>query len=204
MSPDIAWSKLIHDDSGGGPTAVRPPLIADRCDLLERSGRVDPLPFVDDEARKTLSSGAELFGDGNLKHVRAAPIRRDDRCEYAWLVARQLRSRKVCFHQDVLCSASIFPVGKSNGALREMWNGHDLSVIAASPQRPPHLAGVTALLDLEATSARPIRIFKRDARCSFDQLSLDPTLQPYFGRSDVTVEDMLRFTDFSLAALQRH
>ena len=116
-SPDIAWSKLIHDDSGGGSGVVRPPLIADRCDLLERSGRVDALP---DEARKTLGSGAELFGDGDLKHVRAAPIRRDDRCEYARLVARQLRSRKVCFHQDVLCSASIFPVGKSNGALREV------------------------------------------------------------------------------------
>ena len=51
-SPDIAWSKLIHDDSGDGPGVVRLPLIADRCDLLERSGRVDPLPFVDDEVRK--------------------------------------------------------------------------------------------------------------------------------------------------------
>ena len=106
-SPDIAWAKLIHDDNGGGPTSARPPMIADRCDLLDRSGRVDPLPFVDDEARKTLCSGATLFGDGDLKHVRAAPIRRDDRCEYARLVARQLRSWKVGFHQNVLCSASI-------------------------------------------------------------------------------------------------
>ena len=111
-SPDIAWAKLIHDDNGGGPTSARPPLIADRCDLLDRSGRVDPLPFVDDEARNTLSSGATLFGDGDLKHVRAAPIRRDDRCEYARLVARQLRSRKVGFHQNVLCSASIFRLVK--------------------------------------------------------------------------------------------
>ena len=125
-SPEIAWAKLIHDDNGAGPTNDRPPLIADRCDLLDCSGRVDPLPFVDDEARQTLGSGANLFGSGDLKHVRAAPIRQDDRCEYARLVARQLRSRKVVFHQDVLCSASIFPVGKTNGALRVVWNGYDL------------------------------------------------------------------------------
>ena len=38
----------------------------------------------------------------------------------------------------------------------------------------------------------------------FDQLALDPVLQPYFGRPDVTVADMLGFTEFSLAELQRH
>ena len=94
-----------------------------------------------------------------------------------------MTAQRVVFHQDVRCSASIFPLGKANGALREVWNGHDLSVIAASAPRPPHLAGVAALSKLRGDTYEADRVFKRDARYVFDQLTLDPLLQLYFWSS---------------------
>ena len=128
--PDFAWTTLIHDDRAHGAPVERPPLVADRCDLLDPSGQVDPLPFATDAARDNLSSGSTLFSNGDLNHVRAAPIRRDDREEYARLVVRQLRCQKVMLLSRVDESASVFTVGKSNGAPREVWNGHTLSQVA--------------------------------------------------------------------------
>ena len=202
--PEVAWRKLVHDDSGPGEDGQRPALIADKCDLLRVSGRVDPTPFIDSDAKDILGDGETLFCGSDLNHIRAGPIRRDDQAEYAKLVARQLRARKVAFHTNVKCSASVFAVGKSNGALREVWNGQDLSACAVVPPRPPHLAGVTALLDLEASAARPVRVYKRDAKCFFDQLGLAAHLQPYFGRPVLTVDDLLRHTDLTRAEIQRH
>ena len=112
--PRDAWRKLIHEDSQPGGADQRPALVADKCDLLDISGRVDPIPFIDNIARETLASGESLFDGSDLKHVRAGLIRRDDRAEYARLVARQLRSHKIAFHIDVKSSASVFAVGKSN------------------------------------------------------------------------------------------
>ena len=159
LDPEHAWTKLIGDDSkidGEGP---RPPLVANRCNLLDCSAGVDPLAFVNQTNKATLAWGDAVFGKQDLKHARAGPMRREDRGEYAQLVVGQLRVRKVVFCKHTICTASIFTVGKSSGGLREVWNGHDLSAVASPPVRPPHLAGVTALLDLEASDARPIRVY---------------------------------------------
>ena len=53
--PDVAWAKLIHDDAGTGFASARPPLVAEQCDFIVRSGLVDPVPLVDSEAQHTLS-----------------------------------------------------------------------------------------------------------------------------------------------------
>ena len=65
------------------------------------------------------------------------------------------------------------------------------------PPKPPHLAGVSALVDLEASDDVPIVVFKRDARCFFDQLSLLQHLRYYFGRPWLRFADILRYTDMS-------
>ena len=101
----------------------------------------------------------------------------------------------------VAASASVFAVGKSGGALREVWNGSELSAAAGQPFYLPHLAGVTALTDLEAGKLEPIKVYKRDAKCFFDQLALPHVLQPYFGRPSLPVSDILRHTDMSLAEI---
>ena len=88
--------------------------------------------------------------------------------------------------------------------LREMWSSHDLSMAAARPPKPPHLAGVTALLELEASPETPIVVFKRNARCFFDQLRLKEDLHACFGRPPLLACDILRYTDMGLSDLHRH
>ena len=95
-----------------GVKKVNPRLDADKYDLLERSGGVDPLPHAVPEHRTTLESADALFQVANLDWVRAGRVGRDDRSEYARLVVRQLRCRKVGLLPDVRSSASIFVVGK--------------------------------------------------------------------------------------------
>ena len=81
---------------------------------------------------------------------------------------------------------------------------YDLSQIAVVPPRPPHLAGVTSLLDLEASVAEPLYIYKRDAKCFFDQLRLPDHLVDYFGRPSLVAADVLRYTDMGLGELSKH
>lgn len=202
--PKVALGRLVHDEDLSGAKKVNPRLDADRCDILERSGGVDPLPHAEPDHRATLESADALFPVDNLEWVRAARIGRDDRGEYARLVVRQLRSRKVALLPSVRSSASIFAVGKSSGGLREVWNGHDLSTIAATPPKPPHLAGVTALIDLEASSRVPLVAYKRDARCFFDQLDLPRSLREHFGRPWLRCVDIFRFTDMDASELGTH
>lgn len=175
-----------------------------RCDLLKHSGGVDPLPHAEPASRLILNSADALFPGECMYWVRAACIGRDDRSEFARLVVRQLRSRKVCLRQSVKSSASIFTVGKSSGGLREVWNGHDLSTLAAIPPKPPHSAGVTALVDLEASAEVPIVAFKRDARCFFDQLDLPEPLRGHFGRPWLRASDIIRYTDMGKCKLIKH
>jgi hypothetical protein len=181
-APSVAFGRLVHDDELSGVKTVAPALDAMRCDLLESSGEVDPLPFAAPEHRAVVETADALFPVDNLDWVRAGRIGISDRPEYAKLVVRQLRSHKVSLRPHVTSSASIFTVGKSSGGLREVWNGHDLSTLAALPPKPPHLAGITSLVDLEADANTPVVAFKRDARCFFDQLWLPTQLRSHFGR----------------------
>ena len=145
-----------------------------------------------------------MFADADVSHIRAGKINNSDRGEYARLVVRQLRAGKVGLRDNVSSSASVFAVGKSGGALREVWNGSELSAAAALPLRPPHLAGVSALTDLEASPDEPVRVYKRDAKCFFDQLKLPAALQPFFGRPVLLASDILRHTDMGMVELRRH
>ena len=203
-APSVAFGRLVHDDELSGIKTVAPALDALRCDLLESSGEVDPLPFAAPEHRAVVETAETLFPVDNLDWVRAGRIALGDRPEYAKLVVRQLRSHKVGLLPRVTSSASIFTVGKSSGGLREVWNGHDLSTLAALPPKPPHLAGVTALVDLEADASTPVVAYKRDARCFFDQLLLPTQLRAHFGRPWLRCSDIFRYTNMNIDELSSH
>ena len=204
LDPLSAFGRLVHDDALSQSAVARPTLDAARCDLLDKSGLVDPLPHIGADDRAVVETPQALFGGGSLDWIKGAQINKSDRPEYARLVARQLRCHKVSLLPATLSSASVFAVGKSSGGLREVWNGHDLSTAARPPPKPPHLAGVTAMLDLEAGHNHPIVAYKRDARCFFDQLHLGDSLRPYFGRPTLTAGDILRFTDMTADELGLH
>ena len=128
-------------------------------------------------------------------------MKRGDRCEYAKLVFRQLRSGKIGIDEECYASETIFTVGKSNGNLREVWSGHTLSEHARVPPKPPFIASPSGLLSLEASNAHPIRMYKRDAACFFDQLAIPEAMQRWLGRPRLVVSDILKFTDMSIAEL---
>ena len=87
-------AELIADHEHLGRTA-NPPLVAEDCDLLDRSGLVDPLPDLDEGARSVSEDPDKLFVHVS-KTLKAIPrIRRSDLSEYCKLVVRQLRSHKV-------------------------------------------------------------------------------------------------------------
>ena len=173
----IAWASLIDDQDELPNPAAKSKLVADRCDLLECSGLVDPTRFLDDEARSVIASADRLFPNiaEGLRH--GGKISASDTGEYAKLVVRQLRSNKVALFDHVDAWASVFAVGKSSGNQREVWNGANLSSGAAPPPRPPHLANPSCFLDLEALDGDRVRVTKRDARCYFDQLRLPEHLR---------------------------
>ena len=167
-----AWASLIDDQDDLPNPALKSKLVADRCDLPEASGLVDPTPFLDAEAQAVIGSAERLFPNiaDWLRH--GGIISASDKNEYAKLVVRQLRANKVALFERVDAWASVFAVGKSSGNQREVWNGANLSSGAAPPPRPPHLANPSCFLDLEALDGDRVRVTKRDARCYFDQLRL--------------------------------
>ena len=168
-------------------------LLADSFDLLDHSGLVDPSPDLAPDARAIVSDPAKLFPQADAASLALFPgVRDSDRSEYIKLVVRQLRSGKVRLWSRIRGGGTVFGVGKKDSAkLREVWHGSKVSAAAVRPPVPPHLASPTALLDLEATTARPVHLSKRDARCLFDQLRIGEALQPYMGRPPVRVRELL-------------
>ena len=79
----MALGRLVHDEDLSGTKKVCPQLEAERCDILERSGGVDPLQYIPPDHFETLSSAEALFPTDNLEWVRAGRIPREDRSEYA-------------------------------------------------------------------------------------------------------------------------
>jgi len=207
LEDDVAGRAAFHDlvDRDSVPAAVtRPTLRADACDLLESSAQVDPLLDQPPSVQRLLSTPAELFPGLTPGTLSAAPVSRAERQEYAKLVARQLRSGKVTLSDSCAAGAGIFTIGKSNGSLREIWNGGKLSEAAARPLKPPHLANPTPLLNLTASREFPIRVYKRDARCYFDQLRTPDQVRPWLGRPALSVHDLLAYTDLSWDELRGH
>ena len=68
---------------------------ADRCDLLQKSGCVDPLPSLRPSGRDMISSSNLLFPNPPDGMSSFGNVNREDVAQYARLVGRQLRSGKV-------------------------------------------------------------------------------------------------------------
>ena len=199
-----AFGTLIGDPAAGGG-GVPPRLRADMADLLPNgsSGRVDPMPFIDEASRQIVTDPARLFGGLSPGDCQARPMARADRAEYARLVLRQLRSHKVRLQSAVNAGASVFFIGKKGkDTLREIWNGHWLSQRAARAPAPPHLATPSAFLNIEARPETPLRIWKRDAQCFFDQLALPVALRAWFGRPPLALADLTVYGGASRDELQ--
>jgi hypothetical protein len=175
---------------GRGDAGHTPILVADLVAVPERCGLVDPGPVLSSDARHILDS-PELLFDGNQSRfkVRAA-CDASAKPEYLKLVVRQLVAGKLSLMRSPDAAASVFVVGKKDGALREIWNGNEVSEAAVCPPHPPMLANPSALAELEASVDRPLWISGRDAEAYFDQLLIRPAVQPFTGRPCVTLGEL--------------
>ena len=114
--------------------------------------------FLGAEELEVVSDPKRLFPTGRGDLAQFPGINSHDRAEYARLVTRQLRSRKVRLLPAVQGGGTIFAVKKKDSdKLREVWHGKQLSEVATRPPPPPLLASPGRLLQLEASDSRPIR-----------------------------------------------
>ena len=197
------FAQLVNDYCFLGATR-RPVLRADACDLLEKSAGVDPLVHIDQDHAKILRDGSLLFPGLAPGAVATGRMNDSDKGEYARLVVRQLRANKVTLSDSCHASETVFPGGKSNGQLREVWSGHTLSQHAIVPPKPPHIANPATLVFLESSKEAPIYLYKRDARCFFDQLAIPAEIQQWFDRPRLYVREMIKYGDTSLDELRRY
>ena len=113
------YLELVSDDQAlGRPSSA--PMKADSCDLLSKSAGVDPLLYVADTHKETLSSPSALVAGLAPGTVVTGRANKGDRCEYARLVGRQLTSGKVGVFDEAFASETVFALGKSNGHLQEV------------------------------------------------------------------------------------
>ena len=122
------------------------------------------------------------------------------RSKYVALTARQLKAGLLRLSATCLGGASVFPVGKTGGKQRVVWNGTRVSAAAARPPTPLHLADPACFAMLDLKSGTQLRVTKRDCKTWFDQLAVHPDIGDYFGRPRVTRQELydVGFTDIDI------
>ena len=112
------------------------------------------------------------------------------RCEYVALTVRQLRAGLLRLASSCKGGASVFPVGKSAGKQRVVWNGTRVSLAASRPLSLLHLADPASFGLLDVPSGVQLRATKRDCKTWFDQLAVHQDIGEYFGRPCVSRSEL--------------
>ena len=111
--------------------------------------------------------------------------------EYVALTARQLRAGLLRLAVSCRGGASVIPVGKAEGKQRVVWNGTRVSLAAARPPVPLHLADSASFGMLDVSNGVQLRVTKRDCKTWFDQLSVCEDIGCFFGRPRVSRSELL-------------
>lgn len=170
-----------------------PNLRADDVDLLVPAAQLDPMGFLPDETRQTLTTPSKLFPAG-VEHIASHRLCKEPHHgDRVTLTIRLLRARKLSLMRHAEAAADTFVVKKSDGSrLREIWNGGRLTKAALPSPKPPLQATPASLSTLEASDDRPLWASCRDGKVFFDQLRVPLALRPYFGRPAVSIAELLR------------
>eukprot|EP00438_Fugacium_kawagutii_P006402 Skav224255 [mRNA] locus=scaffold2636:65958:71034:+ [translate_table: standard] len=193
VSTSLPWEHLVPTWVPGAPQqpAGRTGLQADCVDCLDQAGLCDPQGVLPTSVQTMLLDPATLFEEAppGLEHF--CDVDHHDRVEYIKLIVKQLRCGQLGLASSVQGGGPVFAVGKpGTQKVRAVWHGKRVSGAALPPPVPRHLASPTALLHLEASAGKPIRVSKRDARCWFDQLLLPVPLRKYMGRPAVSISEL--------------
>ena len=129
---------------------------------------------------------------------------RTKRAEYVKLVFKQLQCGKTRLRQHCRAVGDVFCVAKAHGKQREVWNGSQVSQMAARPPPPGKLANPARFVDLLFEHGQEVHMSKRDVQTCFDNLQALEQLQEWFGRPPVTLHELNRVTGVSTKKLQQY
>ena len=175
------------------------PLVGSAVDLPNRAGTCDPLLHVGADLQAAITDAASIFPDAPTHVIGPVSSSTDNYGEYVKLVAREIACGKMRLRRSVRGVAPVFAVGKSAaGHQRKIWNGAELSEVAARPPAPPRLANPSSFLDLDLEPQEAVWFSKRDAETFFDVLKVPEELTPWFGQPAVRVKDLLEAGAFDI------
>ena len=106
------------------------------------------------------------------------------------LTARQLRAGLLRLAVSCRGGAYVFPFGKAGGKQRVVWNGTRISLAAARPPAPLHLADPACFGMLDVLSGVQLRVTKRDCKTWFDQLAVCDDIGDFFGRPRISRSEL--------------
>ena len=174
------WSDF--EDKGEAP---RLNLIALAVAVPDCAASCDPLTLIRGELGSAISNASSVFPSPPPGLDQFPTFHSGDRCEYVALAERQLRANILRLATSCRGGASVFPVGKAGGKQRVVWNGTRVSLAAARPPAPLHLADPASFGMLDIPTGVQLRDTKRDCKTWFDQLAVGDDIGDFFGRPRV-------------------
>lgn len=152
FSCESAFAPMV----GHGSETKYPSLSADRVDVLDECGKIDPMPSLNSESVLIVSDPKLMFPDGTNELPRVVGFCGGDIHEYIALLLRQLWARKVGLVGAANAAAGTFAVGKKTGRQREVWDGSAISIAASPPPKSPLQADPGSLIHLECSQVKPL------------------------------------------------
>ena len=178
------------------------PLRGDAVDLPLQAATCDPLQHIPKDLVCAISDSSAIFPEPLPLVQPLVPANEHDCRQYLILVAREMACAKLRLRRHVRGLASVFAAAKATeGRQRKIWNGAQLSAMAARPPPPHRLANPSSLLDIHAETGKPLYHSKHDAETFFDTLKFPSDLQDVFAQPPLLVGDLLRETGMNIAAL---
>ena len=178
----------FFEDKGAEP---RLEFVAGAVAVPDCAATCNPADLIGGELGRCIRDASVIFADAPPGLDRFPGFYSGPRCEYVQLTARQLKAGLLRLSSFCTGGASVFPVGKSEGNQRVVWNGTRISEAAARPPPPLHLADPAVFGMLDIAAGRQLRVTKRDCRTWFDQLAVSDDIGLYFGRPAITQQALI-------------
>ncbi|CAE7480188.1 unnamed protein product, partial [Symbiodinium pilosum] len=203
LSAGSSWTWCgAFDKFEQGSFVQSQPLVGAAVDLPRKAATCDPVLHVPAELREMLRNASSIFPAVPAGELGPCCRHQEDPEQYAILIAREVKCGKIRLRRQANGVAPIFAVGKSAaGRQRKIWNGSELSSIAAKPPPPPRLANPSSFLDLHVGTDTPVFYSKRDAETFFDVLKVPDELCPWFGQPPLSAGELMQAGNFTVELL---
>ncbi|CAE7303272.1 unnamed protein product [Symbiodinium sp. CCMP2592] len=165
-------------------------ICADAVDLPVAAGTCEPLDVIAPGLASQIVESETVFP--HCHPLASFPeVSPEKRGEYVALAVRELQCGKLRLRPDACAVADVFAAAKRHGRQRKIWDGSQISGMAADPPKPRRLANPSCFLELEVKATETLFFSKRDASTFFDVLRVPRGLQPWLAQPALTVSELL-------------